>query len=204
MVGYALIPRYRPRTSGRNIWPVASSLTSRINCVVVFHLIVLEFGCWPVETKKQTHTIWKQIYMSAKNINVIISGTTAIVRVRFVDPWTTNNPFHWLNRPPLVSWYALKIRSRNSEIEQHFSSNVSWIEVLCPWPIFWLIVAYRERLNGVIRTAQYSIFEPSVFTVKIIPGDILGIFLWKECLYYQYLLPQLNILRFSKISEIKT
>ena len=28
--------------------------------------------------------------MSANNINVIISGTTAIVRARFVDPWATN------------------------------------------------------------------------------------------------------------------
>ena len=66
-------------------------------------------------------------FMSANNINVIISGTTvtAIVRVRFVDPWATNNTFHWLNWTPLVNWYALKIRSRNPEIEQqHFSSTL--------------------------------------------------------------------------------
>ena len=31
------------------------------------------------------------MYMSANNINMIISGTAAIVRVRFVDPWATNN-----------------------------------------------------------------------------------------------------------------
>ena len=43
---------------------------------------------------------------------------------------------------------------RNSEIE-HFSSNVSWIDVLCPGLILWLIVVYRERLNGVTRTVQH-------------------------------------------------
>ena len=62
--------------------------------------------------------------MSASNINVIISGTTAVVRVRFVDPWATNNTSHWLNWTPLVNWYALEIRPQNSEIEQHVSSNV--------------------------------------------------------------------------------
>ena len=31
------------------------------------------------------------MYMLANNVNVIISGTTAIVLVRFVDPWATNN-----------------------------------------------------------------------------------------------------------------
>ena len=122
VIGYASIPRHRPKTSGRNIWPVASNLTSRIHRVVEFHLIVLEFGCSTVETEKQTHIIWKQIYISASNINVIISGTTAIVRVQFVDLWATNNTFHqWLNWTPRVNWYALKIRPRNSEIEQHFS-----------------------------------------------------------------------------------
>ena len=171
---------------------MASNLTSVILCVVVFHLIVLEFGCWTVETEKQTHAIWKQIYMSANNIDVIISGTTAIVRVRFVDPWATNNTFHWLNWTPLVNWYALKIRPRNSEIEQHFSSNVAWIDVLCPWLIFWLIVAYRELLNGVTRTAYITeqYFRTKCFYGKIIPGEILGIFLWNECLSYQYLLLQ--------------
>ena len=29
-------------------------------------------------------------FMSVNNINVIISGTIATVRVRFVDPWATN------------------------------------------------------------------------------------------------------------------
>ena len=166
LIWYASIPRHRPKTSGRNIWPVASNLTSRIHCAVVFHLIVLEFGCWTVETEKQTHTIWKQIYMSASNINMIISGTTAIVRVQVVDPWTTNNTSHWLNWTPLVNWYALKIRPQNLEIAQQFSSNVSWIDVLCPWLIFWLIVAYREHLNGVRRTANISIFKLSVFNGK--------------------------------------
>ena len=42
MIGYASIPRHRPKTSGRNIWLVASNLTSGIHCIVVFHLIVLE------------------------------------------------------------------------------------------------------------------------------------------------------------------
>ena len=135
VIGYASIPRHGPKTSGRNIWPVASNLTSGIHCVFLFHLIVLEFGCWTVEIEKQTHTIWNQIYMLTSNIIEIISGTTAIVRVRFVDPWATNNTFHWLNWTPLVNWYALKIRPRNSEIEQHFSSNVSWTDVLCPWLI---------------------------------------------------------------------
>ena len=95
--------------------------------------------------------------LSANNINLIISRTTAIVRVRFVDPWAANNTFHWLNWTPLVNWYALKIRPRNSEIEQRFWSNVSWIYVLCPWLIFWLIVAYRERLNGVTRTDNITV-----------------------------------------------
>ena len=85
VIEYASIPRHRPNTSGRNIWPAASNFTSGIHCVVVFHLIVLELGCWTVETEKQTHTIWKQIYMSPNNTNVIISGTTAIMRIRFVD-----------------------------------------------------------------------------------------------------------------------
>ena len=120
VIGYASIPRHRPKRSGRNIWPIASNLTSGIHCIVVFHLIILEFGCWTVETKKQTHTIWKQFYMSVNNINVITSGTIAIVRVLFADPWANNNTFHWLN------WYALKIRPRDSEIEQHVSLNISW------------------------------------------------------------------------------
>ena len=132
VIGYASIPRHRPKTYGRNICPVASNLTSGIHCGIVFHLSVLEFRCWTVETGKQTHTIWKQMYMSANNIiNVIISGTTAIVRVRFVDSWATNNTFHWLNWTPLVNWYTLKIRSQNSETEQYFSPNICWIDVLC-------------------------------------------------------------------------
>ena len=152
----------RFRDIGRNIWPVVSDLTSGIHCVVVFHLIVLEFGCWNWKTNT---------YNLKTNAYLIISGTPAIVRVRFVDPWVTNNTctFHWLNWTPLVNWYALKIRPRNSEIEQHVSSNVSWIDVLCPWLIFWLIVAYRERLNGVTRTANITVqlFEPSFFYGKL-------------------------------------
>ena len=61
--------------------------------------------------------------MSANNINMIISGTTAIVRVGFVDSWATNNASCWLNWTLLVNWYAFKVWP--SEIEQHFSSNVS-------------------------------------------------------------------------------
>ena len=177
VIGYVSIPRHRPKVSGRNIWLEASNLTSGIRCVVVFHLIVLEFGCWTVETEKQTLTIWKQINMSANNINVIISGTTAIVRVRVVDPWATNNTFNWLNWTSLVNWYALKFQPRNSEIKQHFSSNVSWIDVLCPWLIFWLIAAYRERLNGVTRTAYITVqhFRTKLFYGKNntwrYPGD---------------------------------
>ena len=129
VIWYASISRHMSQTCGRNSWPVASNLTTGFHCVV-FHLIVLEFGCWIVKTEKQTHTVWNQMYMSANDINVIISGTAAIVRVRFVDPWATNNTFHWLNWAPLVSWYALKIRPRHSKIE-HFSPNVSWIDVLC-------------------------------------------------------------------------
>ena len=169
VIGYASIPRHKPNTSGRNIWPVASNLTSGINCVAVFHLMVLEFGCLTVETEKQTHTIWKQMYMSANNFNVIISEITATMRVRFVDPWTTNNTFHWLNWTPLVNWYALKIRFRTSETEQHFASNVSRIDILCPWPIPWLIVAYREGLNGVTRTAYITVQQ---FRIKY--------FLWQK------------------------
>ena len=43
VIGYASTQRHRPKTSWRNLWPVASNLTSGIPCVVVFHLIVLEF-----------------------------------------------------------------------------------------------------------------------------------------------------------------
>ena len=46
VIGYASIPRHRPKTSGRNIWLVASNLTSGIHCAVVFHLIFLMFGSW--------------------------------------------------------------------------------------------------------------------------------------------------------------
>ena len=205
VIGYASIPRYRPKTSRRNIWPVASNLTGRIHCVVVFHLTVLGFGCWTVETKKQTHTVWKQIYMSANNINVLISGTTAIVRVRFVDPWATNNTYRWLNWTLLVNWHALKIRPRNSEIEQYFSSNINWIDVLCPWLIFWLIVAYREHLKGVTMTAYITVQHfrtkyycknntwrnPQDFLVKRV--FVLSIFIATAY----------DILRFSTINEIK-
>ena len=50
VIRYASIPRYRPTTSGRNIWLVASNLTSVFHCIVVFHLMFLEFGWWTVET----------------------------------------------------------------------------------------------------------------------------------------------------------
>ena len=206
VTGYDSISTYRPKTFGRHIWPVTSNLTSVIHCAVVFHLIVLEFGCWTVETEKQTHTIWKQIYLSANNINVLISGTTAIVRVRFVDPWATDNTFHWLNWTPLVNWYILKIRPRNSEMTEHFSSNVSWISVLCSWLIFWLIVAYRGRLNSVKRTAYITVQHfrnkcflrqnntcrnPLDFLVKRV--SVLSIFIATAY----------DIIRFSTISEIK-
>ena len=67
-------------------------------------------------------------FILANNINVIISGTTAIVRARFA-PWATNN---------------------------------------------------RERLNGVTRTAYVTVQQFRIkcfFTAKIIPGEILWIFL---------------------------
>ena len=57
VIGYVSIPRHRPKTSRRNIGPVASNLTTGIHCVVVFDLIVLELGCWTVKTEKQTHTM---------------------------------------------------------------------------------------------------------------------------------------------------
>ena len=53
VIGYASIPRHRPKTSGRNIWPVASNLTSGIHCVIVFHLIVLEFGIGQLKLKNK-------------------------------------------------------------------------------------------------------------------------------------------------------
>ena len=181
MIGYASILRHRPETSGHNIWPVVPNLTSGIHCVVVFHLIYRSWiWCWTIDTEKQTHTIWKQIYMSANNINVIISGTTAIVRVWVIDAWGTNSSFLWLNWTPLVNWYALKIQHRNSEIEQHFSSTVSWTDILCSWLIFWLIVAYRDCLNGVTLTAYIKVQH---FRIEYF---FLRIFLWKKCLYYQY------------------
>ena len=53
MIGYASIPRHRPKASGRNIRPVASNLTSEIHCVVVFHLIILEFGGGQLKLKNK-------------------------------------------------------------------------------------------------------------------------------------------------------
>ena len=110
---------------------------------------ILSFLYWGLG--QLTHTIWKQIYMSANNINVIISGTTAIVRVRFVDLWATNITFHWLNWTPLVismPWrFGPEVRKGDN----------SWIYISCPWLIFWLIVAYRERLNGEARTAYIKV-----------------------------------------------
>ena len=53
----------------------------------MFHLTVLEFRCWTVETEKtNTFNLKKKKNMSANTINMIISGTTATVRVRFADP----------------------------------------------------------------------------------------------------------------------
>ena len=69
---------------------------------------------WTVETLQSENK-----FMSANNINAIISGTTAIVRVRF-GPWATNNTLHWLNWKLLVNLYVLKIRPRMWEIVQHF------------------------------------------------------------------------------------
>ena len=144
--------------------------------------------------------------MSASNINVIISGTTAVVRVRFVDPWATNNISHWLNWTPLVNWYALEIRPQNSEIEQHVSSNVIWIDVLCPWLIFWLIVAYRERLNGVTRTANITVqhFRTKCFYGKNNawrnPQDFLA---KRVSVLSIFIAAAYAILRFSTIIEIK-
>ena len=96
----------------RPIWLVEFTM---LLSFILYFLYSGVFGCWTVETEKQTQTIWKQMYLSANNINMIISGQTAIVRVWFVDPWTSNNTFHWLNWTPLVNLYALKITSRNSE-----------------------------------------------------------------------------------------
>ena len=87
--------------------------------MLYFILSFLHSGVyWTVETLQSENK-----FMSANNINVIISGTTAIIRVRFA-PWATNT-FHWLNWTPLVNWYALKIRPRNSEIEHFFIKRYS-------------------------------------------------------------------------------
>ena len=156
-------------------------------------------------SSKQTHTIWKQIYLSANNINMIIS-TIAIVRVRFVDPWATNNTFHWLNWTPLVNWHTLKIRPRTSEIEQHFSSNVSWRDILCPWLIFWLIVAYQECLNGVTRTAYITIqhFRTKCFLrQKRYLEKSLGFSCAISVVLSIFIATAYDILRFSTINEIK-
>ena len=53
MIEYASIPRHRPKTSGRNILTVASDLTSEILCVVVFYLIILEFGVGQLKLKNK-------------------------------------------------------------------------------------------------------------------------------------------------------
>ena len=54
--GYASILRHRLKTSGHNILPVAFTLTSGIHCVVVFHLIVLEFGVGQLKLKNNLKT----------------------------------------------------------------------------------------------------------------------------------------------------
>ena len=158
----------------------------------MFHLTVLELGCSTVETEKQTHTIWKQMYMSANNINVIISGTTAIVWVWFVGTRATNNTFHWLNWMPLVNWYDLKISPRSSEIEQQFPWNVIWIDVLCSWHIL-IDCSLSGTFKWRNKDSLYhgTAFSNQVFfTARLIPGEILGIFLWNKRLYYQYSLSQ--------------
>ena len=63
VIGHASIPRHRPKTSGRNIWPVASNLTSGIHCVFVFHLIVLEF-----KLSLLRHSIIRQLKLKNKHI----------------------------------------------------------------------------------------------------------------------------------------
>ena len=167
----------------RPIWRV-------IHCVVVFHLIVLDFGCWTVETEKQTHTIWKQIYMSANNINVIISGTTAIVQVWFVDPWATNNTFHWLNWTPLVNWYAFKIRPRNLEIE-HFSS----LPKTC-------ILTDCSSSRTLKWHNKDSIFQPCFFTENTW-RNLLDFLVERVFVLSIFIATAYDILLFSTISEIK-
>ena len=49
---------HRFRDIGKKLQGVTvGHLTSRIRCIVMFHLTDLEIGCWTVETEKQTHTI---------------------------------------------------------------------------------------------------------------------------------------------------
>ena len=112
--------RHGPKTSGHSIGLVASNLTSGFHCVLCFIFSFLNWDVnWTVETLQSENK-----FMSASNINVIISRTTAIVQVQFA-PWATNNTLHWLNLTPMVNWYTLKIRAHNSEIEQHLLSNLS-------------------------------------------------------------------------------
>ena len=97
--------------------------------LLCFILSFLNLGVyWPVETTQSENK-----FMSANNINVIISGTAATVRVRFA-PWATNNTLHWLNWAPPVSWYALKIQPRNWKQNIFYRTLV--IDVLCPGLIF--------------------------------------------------------------------
>ena len=199
----------RFRDIGLNFW--VSNLTSGIqfeqwialcSCVSSYRSWTRVLDSWNIQSENK--------FMSADNINLIISGTTvtAIVRVRSVDPSATNNIFHWLIWTPLVNWYAFKISSRSSEIEQHFSSDVSWIDFLCQGHKLWLIVADRGRLNGITRTAYTMVqhFWTKCFLMtKIIPGKILGIILWKRV----FVLSIFNgtaydIFGFSTGSEIKS
>ena len=53
MIGYASIPRHRPKTCGRNICPVVSNLTSGIHCVVVFSLSFVNLGVGQLKLKNK-------------------------------------------------------------------------------------------------------------------------------------------------------
>ena len=148
--------------------------------------------------------------MSTSNIHVIISGTTAIVRVQLVDPWATNNTFNGLNWTSLVNWYALKIRPRNSKIEQQFQLN------RCFMPM-----AYSRIECSLSRTFKWrnkdSLYHGTAFSNQVCvfcfcfffngknniwraPRDFLG---KRVSVLSIFFATAYDILRFSTISEIK-
>ena len=90
VIWYASIPRHRPKTSGRNIWPVASNLTYEIHCVVMFPPYrVLDSWNWKTSTYNLKANLYVGQHYLCDNFRNNCNSASSICR-----PLTTNNTFH--------------------------------------------------------------------------------------------------------------